>query len=250
MRSLWAGFRRPWLGAALCAVFLVLLTTCSDSGLTAPGDVGLPDGLSFTIVSGDQQQWFAGYELPSAIVVKATDSKGKPVKGHLVNFRVTGGGGSVFAGSAITDEKGVAQDYWALGTDPGENRLEVRAVDPTTGEKHVYAQLLADGLPGAEGLTVISELSNHLWVQALAKRVELSSSDVAEALSMNFHQIVKAIEPGGVLANIDEALTNLETLLATPESPNLVDYAFLNHVVRFCRGQFDDVMQLIPNTGE
>ena len=250
MRSSWAGFGRPWLGAALCTVFLILLTTCSDSGPAAPGGSDLPDGLVFTIIAGDQQQWPAGYELPFPIVVKATDSKGKPVKEQLVNFRVTGGGGSVFAGSAITDDKGIAQDYWAIGTEPGENSLEVRAVDPTTGEKHVYAEFWANGLPGADGLAVISELLGHMWVASLVERLEPSSWDVATALYLNLYQIVEAVEPGGVLADIDEGLTNIEELLAVPEEPNLVEYGFLDYVVKFCRVQFDDVMRLIPSPGE
>lgn len=250
MRSLWTGFRRPWLGAALCAVFLVLLTTCSDSGPISPDLSDIPDGLVFTIIAGDQQQWLAGYELPDPIVVQATDSKGKPVKEALVNFRVTGGGGSVFAGSAITNDKGIAQDYWAIGPEPGENWLEVRAVDPTTGEKHVYAEFMANGIPGADGLTVISELLSHMWMTSLVERLEPSSLDLAVEIYQNFYQITKAIEPGGVLGDADEGLTNLEAILGAPQPPKPVEFAFLDHVVRFCRDQFDDVMRLIPLPGE
>jgi hypothetical protein len=230
----------------LCATIFLFLTTCSDSDPTSPTDPTGTEGLSFTIVSGDQQFWLAGYELPAPIVIMATDYKGKPVKDQLVNFRVTGGGGSVFAGSAVTDDDGIAQDYWALGTQPGPNSLEVRAVDPTTGEKHVYAQLHAEGLPGAEDLQVIQELLNHMWIRALTERVELSSSDVATALGTDFDQIVRNLEPAGVLSEVDEAITDIEGLLATPEPPNLVDYAFLAHVIRFCRNRFDAVMELIP----
>jgi hypothetical protein len=72
----------------------------------------------------------------------ATDGKGHPVKGQLVNFVVVEGGGTVFAGSAITDNKGVAQDYWTLGCCESQ-ALEVRAVDPTTGKKYTYARFTA-----------------------------------------------------------------------------------------------------------
>lgn len=70
-----------------------------------------------------------GTELPNALQIMATDSKGKAVSDLTVNFRVTSGGGSVFAGAASTDNKGIAQDYWTLGTSAAEAQtVEVRAV--------------------------------------------------------------------------------------------------------------------------
>jgi len=246
MNPPWAGSNRRWVAAALCTTILLLLTTCSDSDPTTLYDSNLTSGLYFTVVSGDQQHWIAGYELPDPIVVMATDQKGKPVKDQLVNFRVISGGGSVFAGAAKTDGAGIAQDYWALGTNPGENVLEVRAVDPTTGEKHVYAQLKATGYPGAEDLAALSRLFGHDWVLALAGQIEENEEGVGEALKIHFEEIVLALQPAGVLADLDEALTEIEVLLATPSEDNPVEYAFLSHVTRFCRDRFDAVMQSIP----
>ncbi len=52
----------------------------------------------------------------------------------------------MFAGVRVTNKDGLAQDYWTLGPEAGENVVEVRAVDPTTGEKQVFAQFTATGV--------------------------------------------------------------------------------------------------------
>ena len=46
-----------------------------------------------------------------------------PVDNELVNFVVVGGGGSMFAGAALTNKKGIAKDFWTLGPEAGENIL-------------------------------------------------------------------------------------------------------------------------------
>jgi hypothetical protein len=128
--------------------YLTLLTalssvTCNQTVLT---DADVPS-LSFEIVSGDGQTGLVGQELTNPLVVRALDGTGKAVKKELVNFVVTAGGGSMFAGASITDNDGLAQDYLTLGTEPGENVVQVRAVNPTTGQKHVYATFTATGEP-------------------------------------------------------------------------------------------------------
>lgn len=79
---------------------------------------------------------------------------------------MTGGGGSVWAGSALTDKRGHARDYWTLGpsTDPGANTLEVRAVDPTTGEKRVFATFTATGLPAPVGSVSVTPSTSTIVV--------------------------------------------------------------------------------------
>jgi len=48
--------------------------------------------------------------------VQLLNTRGRPVKGQIVNFRVVQGGGSVFAGAAFTDNNGVVQDWWTIGS--------------------------------------------------------------------------------------------------------------------------------------
>ena len=70
-----------------------------------------------------------------------------------MNFVVTEGGGSVFAGTALTDDEGLAKDFWTLGF-PGPQEVQVRAVDSKTGAKLVFATFEAT----AFGITTQSPL--------------------------------------------------------------------------------------------
>jgi alpha-tubulin suppressor-like RCC1 family protein len=126
---------RLWAAAALLAV-----AACSDpTGSDGPGGVA-----SIDVVSGDLQTATVGTELPQPLVVKATDARGRPIPGLVVNFRVTAGNGSVFAGSTQTDAAGEARERWTLGTSTADTqRVEVRAADPATGVPRTYATFRA-----------------------------------------------------------------------------------------------------------
>jgi hypothetical protein len=132
----------PLIG--LVTLMLVLSSACGNPVENA----SLPE-ISLSVVSGSGQTGAVGAELPQPLVVRVT----KVVRGvtigvplQLVNFRVVRGGGSVFAGSAMTDLQGVAREYWTLGPEAGANALEVRAVDPATGQKQVYGTFEATGV--------------------------------------------------------------------------------------------------------
>lgn len=131
--------------AAIAALVLVAPGSACDSPVATPDAVGI----ALSIASGDQQTWAVGEELPHPLVVRVTRPDGAMHVGvphQLVNFRVVSGSGSVFAGAAETDAHGYAREYWTLGPEVGENVLEVRAVDPSTGEKLVYARFVAYGV--------------------------------------------------------------------------------------------------------
>lgn len=105
--------------------------------------------LSMSVVSGDGQQAPPGAELPAPLVVRVEDSHGRPVVGQIVNFRVASGGGSVFAGAAISNKNGLAQERWTLGLG-GLQRVEARAIDPATGAPltfAVFTATLTDSIP-------------------------------------------------------------------------------------------------------
>ena len=112
------------------------LSACADSP-AAPHEPEGPHGpLRFTIlVPGPLVP--CGAEVP--VTVTVTDSVGSPVPGLLLNLHPTTGGGSFWAGSAITDANGVVKDYWTIGSAPNAPyTFEARAVDPVSGEKMVY----------------------------------------------------------------------------------------------------------------
>jgi hypothetical protein len=99
--------------------------------------------------SGNGQEAQVGTQLPSPLVVSAENDAGNPLSGQIVNFVVTSGGGSVFAGASVTNAEGIAQELWTLGLSTAEpQRVEVRAVDPTTGEPKIFGVFEATALPG------------------------------------------------------------------------------------------------------
>ncbi len=128
-----------------------LAASCTGTP-TAPAN---PDDLSLLIVGGDQQSAPAGTELPLPLTVQATGPRGAALVGVVLNFHVTSGGGSVFAGSAITNRDGRASEYWTLGPVPGEPQtLEVRAVT-AAGVKQVVGTFNATALP-PPGATIVA----------------------------------------------------------------------------------------------
>jgi hypothetical protein len=142
MMDLLAGeFRRSALLSS--ALGALLLAACSES----PSAPGAPASLA--IVSGNGQQAVVGTELPEALIARIVDANGRPVPGQIVNFRVVSGGGSVFAGSAISNSDGIVRERWTLGTSTSvPQRIEARAVDNATGEPLVFAEFTAIAKPG------------------------------------------------------------------------------------------------------
>ena len=123
----------------LSLLALVALSACKDSTGSRAGPAARMD-----LVGGNAQTGTPGAELPQPVVVKVTDAKGRAVEGQVVNFVVTAGGGTVFAGTALTNDDGVAQERWTVGKVAGAPQtLEARAVDSSTGQALVFATFTA-----------------------------------------------------------------------------------------------------------
>jgi hypothetical protein len=142
--------RHPFLQGSL-SLMLLGLASCGNG--TNPGD----GPVSFSIIAGDLQTAPAGTELPQTLVARVTDSEGRPVQGQVVNFRVTVGEGSVFAGSGSSNGQGVVQERWTLGYSYADTqRVEARAVDSDTGDPIVFGVFRAIAGPELTGrVTVI-----------------------------------------------------------------------------------------------
>jgi alpha-tubulin suppressor-like RCC1 family protein len=133
-------------GATASLVLALMLAACDSSS----GPSALAANMQ--IVAGNAQSGEVGQELPDPLVVRVTDDNDQPVKGQLVNFRVTDGGGSVFAGSALTNQDGEARERWTLGEEPGvPQTVEARAVDQSTGDPLVFATFTAEALAPSSG---------------------------------------------------------------------------------------------------
>ncbi len=134
----------------LLALLSLLIASCTG---TTPSEI---TDLSLLIVGGDQQRGPAGAELPQPLTVKAVGPRGELLHGIVVNFRVTSGGGSVFAGSAVTNRDGRASEYWTLGFDSTPQVLEVRAVS-AAGAKEVFGRFTATVTGGGGSARVVSQ---------------------------------------------------------------------------------------------
>lgn len=130
--------------ALLLGSCLVLVDSCSESTSPLHGPPA-----QFDVVAGDAQTGVVGTELGEPLTVRLVDANGITIAGQLVNFRVTAGGGSVFAGSAITNNDGLARERFTLGTSTADSQVvQARAIDTQTGAALVlqvfHARALAD----------------------------------------------------------------------------------------------------------
>lgn len=98
---------------------LLLVLSCKDSPTE---NRGIQTPAALDIVAGDGQSGVVGAELANPLVVRVEDANGQPVVGQLVNFRVTAGGGSVFAAAGLTNASGIVQDRWTLGTSTADTQ--------------------------------------------------------------------------------------------------------------------------------
>jgi hypothetical protein len=131
---------RYWIGTARAGALVALSIGCGGDSVTAP-----THPVALDVVSGDKQTAPANTQLPKPLIVRVTDANGQPVQGQIVNFRVTVGGGSMFAGAGSTNSQGIVQDRWTLGP-AGPQTAEARAVDNTTGAAIVFATFTATGI--------------------------------------------------------------------------------------------------------
>lgn len=124
----------------LVGIFVLGCTGAERLASTSP--IRFPARMEIT--AGDGQSATVGRELASALTVRVVDSTGAPIAGQIVNFRVVAGGGSLFAGAAVTDSRGRAAERWTLGTVAADSqRVEARAVDPETGRAITFATFSA-----------------------------------------------------------------------------------------------------------
>src|SRR5689334_8808063 len=141
LRVVWRNAMKRSLRAAAAAALTTLPLLACDHSATAPR----LDQLTLDVVSGDGQTAVVGTQV-GPLIVKVTSS-GNPVPLQVLNFRVVAGGGSVYGGTELTDNDGIAQELWTLGTKASDvQKVEVRAVESSTGAEKVFATFTATAL--------------------------------------------------------------------------------------------------------
>lgn len=142
--------RRTSLAWAAALMASMIGAGCGGSGSTAAGDAS-----ALEVASGDHQGGIVGRELHDPVAVRVADAAGRPVAGQVVEFRVLQGGGSVLAGTAVSDRSGLASQRWTLGAE-GDQKLEACVVDSKTGAVLLYAMFSAHAYASTMQLVLLS----------------------------------------------------------------------------------------------
>jgi alpha-tubulin suppressor-like RCC1 family protein len=109
---------------ALAPVFAaMILASCAKDLNTGPRLATLVQ------ISGDGQAGAIGATLGQPFVIKVVDQSGAPVKGEIIVWQVTSGGGSVSASQTSTDDDGLASTSLRLGTTIGPNTVRATLGD-------------------------------------------------------------------------------------------------------------------------
>ena len=128
------------LTSAPLALALTVLPACSKDSTSAPAPTALVP------TAGQQVSGTAGLATGAAPTLQVNDANGRPVKGVVVHFAVSSGGGSIAATSDTSDADGRATaGTWTLGRVAGVN--VVTATSPRIAG--VDARFTATGQPGA-----------------------------------------------------------------------------------------------------
>jgi hypothetical protein len=125
------------------ALALLLVVACNDS--SSP-----PLASHFEMIQGPPDQASPGLFLLDTMRVRLVDEAGDPVPDKLVTWVVLQGGGDVIPIQNQTDEDGIAEARWSLGSAAGLNQIEVRTQEDsaftfqTTGEAFRVDELDSD----------------------------------------------------------------------------------------------------------
>ena len=189
----------------------LIVLLCLVAGCSTPDEPVLLIVPALEIVAGDAQVDTVARELPNAITVRVRDSATQRARaGAIVNWVVVQGGGSVFAAVGATNDSGIAQQRWTLGTTAGPQALEARAIDPETGQPRVFSRITATARPGPLAYSGFTSLRLHTFTDSITLPIEAHdayNNDVAAPLPSS---------PDGL------ALVQVNQLVrATPDRPGL-----------------------------
>lgn len=128
----------------------------ADTTVVTPPAASVGPLATATITGGDNQTGMVGANLPVALTARLADSSGRPIGNHAMTFAVVSGGGQLFLGTVLSNADGEVQDRWKLGTSTSTGqRVELRDIDPATGDFRVFAVFTATARPGpAASLTL------------------------------------------------------------------------------------------------
>jgi len=201
------------------AFALFVAAACSSDKGTNGGDHSTPAAIA--ISGGNNQVGTPSTTLATPISARVTNAQGNPLPGQSVSFAVTRGSGTLTASTAMTDNNGVAQTMWTLGS--GAVRQEVAA---TVGSLKQIATATVDTTRAlylmARQDTV--SVSDTIWIDVMAQTTGLQG-EVRGAVQESFinnnpgaAQLVKLYYFGS--ETVDLACTNANFSLLSSDPTN------------------------------
>lgn len=164
--------RHPYIRLVAAAALALAAACDSPSGEQKV----TPEDLRSAVLKGDAQQDTVGRRLADTLVVRVTDTDGRPVRNLTVGWTVlTQGGGDPFLATVQTDNNGRAVNFWNLGTKAGAHEMEVRAI--LDGQPVILDTLRATARPGAATSSAVQGDTVRGLARLATSRVLLSGTD-------------------------------------------------------------------------
>ncbi|HJR54551.1 MAG TPA: hypothetical protein VJ982_12665 [Gemmatimonadota bacterium] len=113
-----------WISLRAGLLLPVAIWACGD--LLQEPDTGIATRFTITAVSGDDQTGPAGTALPQPLRARITPLEGEPVDRLWVEWVVLGGDGRVEPRNSFTNEEGIAETTWVLGSSSSKQRVMAR----------------------------------------------------------------------------------------------------------------------------
>jgi plastocyanin len=125
-----------------------------------------------TVVSGDNQSAFAGQPLASPLVVRVANAGNRALQDITVSWSVSPGGGTLGAGTSVTNAQGQASNTYTVGASPGANQVQA-AVQGNAAVNTQFSASALDATPAVmsvvggnnQSATVGATLANALVVR-------------------------------------------------------------------------------------
>lgn len=121
-------------------LIVAVLAACDDPDPVKPE----PAPTTIEVVAGDGQRAVQGLALEDTVIVRVLDQEGRTLSGTEITFTPGTGQGQVDSASATTGDDGHAIAFWTLGSDPGDQTLNVAAGEATAGIGAVALDLEAE----------------------------------------------------------------------------------------------------------
>lgn len=146
---------RKLLGVVLVVGAGGLAAAACDDYPVPPADVSRSGNLQIQKISGDEQTGTPGVQLADPYVVKVVDASGGAVPGVVVQFRITGGGGSLSSSQVVTDSVGNAAVTARLPEQAGATQTVVASSD-TAANSVSFTSTATMATAGASDVRIVS----------------------------------------------------------------------------------------------